>query len=227
MRQPPPCPTLRIALGDGRGLVQILKKDGEALTQAREMVLICSMFAVFDVSDYPNISPFPVRFDMLDGSCSLHPQPKAQQPSCRNKKPFRGRCVKCHGMVDESRRFSGWIPLCWWVLLSCFGCVVLFAGRWESLESIAEQPWERESDDARGYITHLSYHWEWPVFSKATVQTSGPIKKVYFCMAAQRTPTDVPEPRPRKEPIIFLNKAASRQIVLSWRRVAFKIHEIL
>ena len=43
-------------------------------------------------------------------------------------------------------------------------------------------------------------------------------------MAAQGTPTDVPEPRPRKEHIIFLNKAASRQSVLSWRRVTFKIH---
>ena len=74
----------------------------------------------------------------------------------------------------------------------------------------------------RGYITHLRYHWEWPVFSKTTVQTSGPIKKVYFCMA----PTDVPEPRPRKEPIIFFKKAASRQIVLSWLRVTFKIHKI-
>lgn len=191
-----------------------------------KMVLMCSMFAVFAVSDYPSISPSPVRFDMLDGSCSLHPQPKPQKPSCRDKKPFRGRCVKCLGMVDESRRFSGWIPPCWWVLLSCFGCVVLFAGRWElswiyCWAAMRTRVWRR-----RGYITHLSYHWEWPVFSKTTVQTSGPIKKVYFCMAAQRTPTDVPEPRPRKEPIIFFKKAASRQIALSWLRVTFKIHKI-
>lgn len=132
------------------------------------MMLMCSMCAVEAVSDYPNISPFPVRFDMLDGSCSLHPQPKPQKPSCRDKKPFRGRCVKCPGMVDESRRFSGWIPLCWWVLLSCFGCVVLFAGRWESLESIAERPWERESDNAGatsptwGITENGLYFWKLP-----------------------------------------------------------------
>lgn len=109
------------------------------------MVLMFSMFAVFAVSDYPSISPSPVRFEMLDGSCSLHPQPKPQKPSCRDKKPFRGRCVKCPGMVDESRRFSGWIPLCWWVLLSCFWLRGVVCRRVRALLNLLQSSHENES----------------------------------------------------------------------------------
>ena len=71
------------------------------------MVPICSMFAVFAVSHDVNTSPFPVRFDMLDGSWSLYPQPKPQRHLCLDKwqvckVPRDGGRIKALFKVDST-----------------------------------------------------------------------------------------------------------------------------